>query len=1362
MRQVISIIVVFVLLGTLFTMPAKAETGEWTFCSSADEVQLADTSKLSDEEFFGVWKDGEWITEGKLDYSYFDDNGETPLAVIGDYAKVGDYESASRELLAYYKNKNYEKKSVGGRSTKVADMTLDWIFTFDETLLQNFTVYGNEFKEYSFDVAESIEDKNENFMLFAHDKAASFADFGTKEGGNPAVLEIVLNGNEKRRYTAAADTYVSFEDRTANYGSEEKMRVCDYGVDSPFEDGNCRAYFRFSLFDSSAGEMRIKDSDVITSATLKLYGKTDDPAEKKDIMLFLPETKDFDENTMTWNSVTACTVSWNGIEGGTDWAQHDTEYNVNYEFVNVQTRFYTLKNLMAEYYATGDEKYIKGAFGILTDFSHDRDGPGYMRPLEVGERSSIFMTVYPHLLESVYMTPEVNTNLIKLFWLDADYLYQDENFWGFNNHGAVSTEGFLNISSMFPEFSGVSSGLWSEKIMQRIEKLTDLVFDDGYYSESDTGYGMLSLAKMYSYMELFEKMGVAMSDQFYNKFARFTQAMIDSAWPSGTLQQFGDGELAEDSSDQFIKIGEAYLKLDDPIYREYGNKFLYFGTHGKRGNKIEHESVYYPQARIGIQRRGWIDPNNALFGFINGGHAGGHDHRDKLSISIYAYGRALIKDTGMSSYSDQHPHYDFQKDQSRSHNVVEMDDYRAWDDVLDRTGGKTSTTSDMTINSCYDFFEGRTDLNRLKDDFEQKFDTRRKITFFKNLGFWIVSDYIIPPDESEHKYTQNWHMEPMTASITDDGTKRSVSNFRTGANVQIVPANPDAVTAELRDGYGMIENNSRLCTADQYPAYTVYKNGAANFDTVIFPTKDGDIRQVYSRPLDTGVESAVASAAEIDLNYPNHGEKVYYYIDQEESGEKRRFGDYEAAAQMCTVVKENNGRIRNLILQKGTELLEYNADGTSVFLIKSNSIINDFGYYRYGNTLELSSSASLEDIGNDIQIRVEENVSKVLYNGEVINAPVKNNYLILNANNGISDVNENPVTKLMEGYVGASGYDGSITFENGNASISLLPFTKVTGPSDWKGDISFTASKDGNEILLTVGKYGENLFLDLPCEISLSGFDISEISYMKDNGKWESLGMAASQDVPYIKSNNNGNIIISSKQLTEFLLKIKSPKNAGSGGGGGSWNGGSSGGSAGGTVVAPPTDTPDPTKPEIIDFNDTNGHWAKKEILFLSSLSIVKGEPDGNFYPDRKITRAEAAVLTARLLKLSSAEHNNLFTDVKGDEWYAAGVAACANAGIVQGSDGKFRPNDFITREELIKILVCACEKEVPRDSVFVFQDDENISDWARPYISRAVADGMITGTEENRILPKAAASRAEMAVMIYRIYEKLNSEVEK
>ena len=137
-------------------------------------------------------------------------------------------------------------------------------------------------------------------------------------------------------------------------------------------------------------------------------------------------------------------------------------------------------------------------------------------------------------------------------------------------------------------------------------------------------------------------------------------------------------------------------------------------------------------------------------------------------------------------------------------------------------------------------------------------------------------------------------------------------------------------------------------------------------------------------------------------------------------------------------------------------------------------------------------------------------------------------------------------------------------------------------------------------------------------------------------------------------------------------------------------------------------------------------------------------------------------MLTARLLKLSSAEQNNLFTDVKEDEWYAAGVAACANAGIVQGSDGKFRPNDFITREELIKILVCACEKEVPRDSVFVFQDDENISDWARPYISRAVATGMINGTEENKILPKAAASRAEMAVMIYRIYEKLNSEVEK
>jgi N-acetylmuramoyl-L-alanine amidase len=49
---------------------------------------------------------------------------------------------------------------------------------------------------------------------------------------------------------------------------------------------------------------------------------------------------------------------------------------------------------------------------------------------------------------------------------------------------------------------------------------------------------------------------------------------------------------------------------------------------------------------------------------------------------------------------------------------------------------------------------------------------------------------------------------------------------------------------------------------------------------------------------------------------------------------------------------------------------------------------------------------------------------------------------------------------------------------------------------------------------------------------------------------------------------------------------------------------------------------------------DIKGHWAENDILFAASLGLVKGDPNGMFYPNNFITRAEATTLLVRLYKL--------------------------------------------------------------------------------------------------------------------------------
>ncbi len=227
---------------------------------------------------------------------------------------------------------------------------------------------------------------------------------------------------------------------------------------------------------------------------------------------------------------------------------------------------------------------------------------------------------------------------------------------------------------------------------------------------------------------------------------------------------------------------------------------------------------------------------------------------------------------------------------------------------------------------------------------------------------------------------------------------------------------------------------------------------------------------------------------------------------------------------------------------------------------------------------------------------------------------------------------------------------------------------------------------------------------------------------------------------------------------TETEAPEKPGNNHGSSGGGG----GGGGGSVPPDVKPPvadviPENPPvvvEPTKP-VIPSNiekELEGHWGNKQITALYADGIITGDSEGLRLKDT-ITRAEFTALIVRALGLEVKDYKGTFTDVSATDWSAGYIAAAYEAGIVNGADGNFRPNDTITREEICKIIASAVKTESEAKELD-FTDNDKISLWAFESVQKAYSLGIINGMDDGSFAPKNNALREQAFVMLARMSE--------
>ncbi|MEI7028146.1 S-layer homology domain-containing protein [Paenibacillus sp. y28] len=182
---------------------------------------------------------------------------------------------------------------------------------------------------------------------------------------------------------------------------------------------------------------------------------------------------------------------------------------------------------------------------------------------------------------------------------------------------------------------------------------------------------------------------------------------------------------------------------------------------------------------------------------------------------------------------------------------------------------------------------------------------------------------------------------------------------------------------------------------------------------------------------------------------------------------------------------------------------------------------------------------------------------------------------------------------------------------------------------------------------------------------------------------------------------------------------------------------------------------------EFVDLNPVP--WAEKAIEIMASKGIISGTSETTFTPDAQITRADFMMLLTKTFGFQAQVSSN-FADVQASDYYYDAVGIAKELGLAQGQgDNTFNPQAQISRQDMMVLLSRALGKAGAwqgagmESDLNAFQDKDNIAAYAANDIAALVNAGLVEGSD-NQLNPQGSTTRAESAVLLYRLYNLLYS----
>ena len=161
----------------------------------------------------------------------------------------------------------------------------------------------------------------------------------------------------------------------------------------------------------------------------------------------------------------------------------------------------------------------------------------------------------------------------------------------------------------------------------------------------------------------------------------------------------------------------------------------------------------------------------------------------------------------------------------------------------------------------------------------------------------------------------------------------------------------------------------------------------------------------------------------------------------------------------------------------------------------------------------------------------------------------------------------------------------------------------------------------------------------------------------------------------------------------------------------------------------------------------------------ICTTRVVAGIGDNKFDPNAKVTREQFVKMAVGTFGLEPADEESGFADAEADAWYAPYLAAARKYRVINGyGNGLFGVGDPITREDMAAILYrlsnAVLDITLPEPEPDSFADSAQVADYAREAVGTMAALGVVRGREDGCFAPQSMTTRAETAVMLYRLIE--------